>query len=169
MKKQEKRNLLILILVAVIIIAVLVSMRNAKNAEGSNVPENNDTVTGQEVNPDPKNEELGEFEQMLEDGTKLNTSEELKKEKEIEGIKITNIQLTEQGGQTVLLADVTNGTEAETDVIGINIIILDKEGQEIGKIPGAVSPLKSGETKQLNVGITEKYGNAYNFRVEKQQ
>lgn len=171
MKNQEKRNLFILILVAVIIIAVLVNIRNAKNAQGSEIPENNNSVTGQEVNPEQnqENEQLGEFEQLLEDGTKLNTSEELKKEKEIEGIKITNIQLTEQGGQTVLLADVTNSTEAETDVIGINIIVLDKEGQEIGKIPGAVSPLKPGETKQLNVGITEKYGNAYNFRVEKQQ
>ena len=164
MKKKERRNLLILIIVAIVIIAILTGIRNSKNS----VKNEGENGTGNNIENRTENIEVGEYEQLLEDGTKLNTSEELKKEKEIEGIKITNIQLTEQGGQTVLLADVTNSTEAETDVIGINIIVLDKEGNEIGRIPGAVSPLKPGESKQLNAGITEDYANAYDFRVEKQ-
>jgi len=154
---------LILIIVAIVIIAILTGIRNSKNS----VKNEGENGTGNNIENRTENIEVGEYEQLLEDGTKLNTSEELKKEKEIEGIKITNIQLTEQGGQTVLLADVTNSTEAETDVIGINIIVLDKEGNEIGTIPGAVSPLKPGETKQFNATISGADSvNAKDFRIE---
>ena len=41
-------------------------------------------------------------------------------------------------------------------------------GKEIIKIPGIIAPLKAGQTKQLNVGITGEYLNTYDFRIEKQ-
>lgn len=166
MKKKERRNLLLLIIVAVIIIAILVGVKNSKQKELEQYGAGNQDQAQEQG--ETENQQVGEYEKLLEDGTKINTSEELKKDKEIEGIKISNIQLTQQNGQTVLLADVTNPGETATDVIGIKIIVLDKEGNEIGQIPGAVSPLKPGETKQLNTGITESYSNAYDFRVEKQ-
>ncbi len=161
MKKKERRNLLILVIVGVIILAILAGVRNSKQKELGKTQE-------QEGEQTTQTQQVGEYEQLLEDGTKINTSEELKKDKEIEGIKISNIQLSQQNGQTVLLADVTNPGQTETDVIGIKIIVLDKEGNEIGEIPGAISPLKAGETKQFNTGITQDYSNAYNFKVEKQ-
>lgn len=154
MKKNEKR--MILILLVILIIAIIIFIVN-KNKKENNKEENiNDNITTEE------------FVEVLEDGTKANTSKELKRKKEIEGLEITNIQLTEREGQTVLLANITNSTEKDTEVIGINIVILDKKGEEIVKIPGAIPPLKTRETKQLNIGITEDYANAYNFRVEKQ-
>ena len=151
MKPEERRNLLILIIVGAIIIGALV-MKNRGNND---------------VNPEEK-EIKEEYVQVLDDGTKLNVSEELKEAKKIDGLEITNIQLTQKGGQTVLLADVTNPTAQEVGATGIYIIILDRKGNEIGKIPGVISPLKVGETKQLNVGVTDDYANAYDFKVEKQ-
>ena len=155
MKKLEKKKILIILLIIIVLIVVVsIFIKKYKNKEKNN----NENETSPE-----------EFVTMLEDGTKFNTSEELKKVKKIDDIEIKNIQLTEKDGQTVLLADVTNLSQKDTDAIGIKIIILDKEGKEIATIPGAISPLKEGETKQLNVGITEDCANAYNFRVEKEQ
>ena len=150
MKKKEKRMILIIVLVGVLIIAGLLIWKNgAKN--------NNEDGAQQ-----PKEE----FVQVLEDGTKLNVSNKLKEEKTIKGLKIGNIQLTEQNGQSVLLADVRNEGTQDVEMFLINIILVDKEGKEIATIPGIVSPVKAGATVQLNAGITEDYANAYDFKVE---
>ena len=154
MKTKEKRMICILVIITVVVIGGLLIWRN-------NVRTNENK---QEESEEPKEE----YVQVLEDGTKLNISEKLKETKTIDGIEITNIQLTEQGGQTMLLAQATNTKGVESPVVGINIIVVDKSGKEIGKIPGAISPLQAGETKQLIINITEDYANAYDFKVEKQ-
>ena len=150
MKKKEKRMILIIVLVGVLIIGGLLIWKNGRK--------NNDE---QGVNQ-PKEE----FVQVLEDGTKLNISNKLKEEKTIKGLKIGNIQLTEQNGQSVLLADVRNEGTQDVEMFLINIILVDKTGKEIATIPGIVSPVKAGATVQLNAGITEDYANAYDFKVE---
>ena len=67
MKKQEKRMILILLAVLAIVIIALVINKNAKKENKENKAETaNNTVTE-------------EFVQVLEDGTKLNTSEQLNK------------------------------------------------------------------------------------------
>ena len=114
-----------------------------------------------------ENEVVEEFVQVLDDGTKLNTSSKLQEEKTINGLKIGNIQLTEKNGQLVLLADVTNPTEKDSEIFLIDIILYDKTGKEIATVPGIVSPIKAGGKTQLNAGITEKYANAYDFKVVK--
>ena len=150
MKKKEKRMILIIVLVGVLIIGGLLIWKNGRK--------NNDE---QGINQ-PKEE----FVQVLEDGTKLNISNKLKEEKTIKGLKIGNIQLTEQNGQSVLLADVRNEGTQDVEMFLINIILVDKTGKEIATIPGIVSPVKAGATVQLNAGITEDYANAYDFKVE---
>ena len=150
MKKKEKRMILIIVLVGALIIGGLLIWKNAaknNNEEGPQQPKE-------------------EFVQVLEDGTKLNISNKLKEEKTIKGLKIGNIQLTEQNGQSVLLADVRNEGTQDVEMFLINIILVDKEGKEIATIPGIVSPVKAGATVQLNAGITEDYANAYDFKVE---
>ncbi len=152
MKKKEKRMILILLVVSVVVILGLLLWRNTSK----------DKEKIQETN---KNKE--EFVQVLEDGTKLNISNKLKEEKIIDELKIGNIQLTEQNGQSILLAEVRNETTKDTEIFLINIILYDKEGKEIAKIPGIVSPVKAGKTEQLSASITEDYANAYDFTIEK--
>lgn len=149
MKLFEKKGVLALIVVLIIVIVIVVIFKTTKENKGE--------------------EKAEEYVEILDDGTKLNVSEQLKESKKIDGVEITDIQLTEQNGQSVLLANAINTTNTETVVMPINIIVLDKSGNEIGKIPGVIAPLKQGETKQLNVGITEDYSNAYDFKIEKQK
>ena len=149
MKKKEKKMILILVIVSILIIGVIWLVTRPKKEEIV------------------ENEVVEEFVQVLDDGTKLNTSSKLQEEKTINGLKIGNIQLTEKNGQLVLLADVTNPTEKDSEIFLIDIILYDKTGKEIATVPGIVSPIKAGGKTQLNAGITEKYANAYDFKVVK--
>lgn len=151
MKSTEKKMLIILIIVAIAIIAILWFITRGKKEK-------------QEENA---NQVVEEFVQVQEDGTKVNISNKLREEKELEGLKIGNIRLTEKDGQLTLLANVTNTTSQDVDAFFVNIILYDKEGKEIDTILSLVSPVKTGETIELKSGITEDYANVYDFKVVK--
>lgn len=104
--------------------------------------------------------------QTLEDGTKLNNSTELNKEREYKGLKISNIQLTEKNGMTVLLANVENVSGKDiNDFTDIDITFYDKDKNKIETIEGLIIPLKAGGKTQLNASVTFDYSNAYTFEI----
>ena len=47
------------------------------------------------------------------------------------------------------------------------IVLLDKEGKEQGRIPVAIPDTQTGETICVQGGINDQYANAYNFKLEK--
>ena len=151
MKKKEKRMILILLVVLVIAVVIFVISKN-KTGNKENTEENN---------------VVEEFVQVLEDGTRLNTSTKLNEMKKFEGLEFGNIQLTNSNGQSVLLADVKNTTQAETGLMLVNVTLIDKNGNELGTVGGIISPLKPGESKQFNTSMTIDYANAYDFKVTK--
>ena len=152
MKRKEKRMILILLVVLIIVIIAFVVNKNSnKNKENENTAEENNTTE--------------EFVQVLEDGTKLNTSEQLSKTKQVGNYKFENMQLTEQGSQTVLLADVTNTGSTATDIQLVDVTLLDKEGKEIITIGGIIAPLQPGASTQFNSSMTLDYANTYDFKI----
>ena len=145
--------ILILLAVLAIVIIALVINKNAKKENKENKAETaNNTVTE-------------EFVQVLEDGTKLNTSEQLNKTKQVGAYKFENMQLTEQGSQTVLLADVTNTSSSATNMQLLDVTLLDKNGKEIVTIGGIISPLQPGAKTQFNTSMTLDYANTYDFKI----
>ena len=154
MKKNEK--IIISILLVVLVIAIIVFTVN-KNKKEENNNEN--------VNTETENNVTEEFVQVLEDGTKLNTSTKLNETKQVGIYKFENIKLTEKDVQSLILADVTNTSKNETDAKIVDIKLLDKDGKEIVTIGGIISPLKSGETKQFNSSMSLDYANIYDFEI----
>ncbi len=156
MKKKEKRMILILLVILIIAIVIFVVSKNL-NKE-SKTKENGSTT--QQENTEPE-----EFVQVLEDGTKLNTSTELNKEKQVGNYKFENMQLTTQDNQTVLLADVTNTGSNKTDIQLVDVTLLDKDGNEIITVGGIISQLEPGEKTQFNTSMTLDYANTYDFKI----
>lgn len=156
MKKQEKRMLLILVIVSVLIITVI--WFATRNKENNNVVETEKST---------ENVEQGEFTKVEADGTIVNTSEKLKENKENVGFSITNINFVKKGNETILTARVTNNTNSNQDSFFGKIILLDKSGKEMGRIPVMISETQKGETIDIETSITESYANAYDFRLEK--
>lgn len=156
MKKKEKRMILILLVILIIAIVIFVVSKNVN--KGNNVNENGSTT--QQENTEPE-----EFVQVQEDGTKLNTSTELNKEKQVGNYKFENMQLTTQDNQTVLLADVTNTGSNKTDIQLVDVTLLDKDGNEIITVGGIISQLEPGEKTQFNTSMTLDYANTYDFKI----
>ena len=153
MKKQEKRMLLILVIVSALIITII--WFATRNKENNNVGGTTENV------------EQGEFTRVEADGTIVNTSEKLKQTKENLGFSITNINFVKKGNETILTARVTNNTGAEQGSFFGKIVLLDKSGKEIGRIPVMISKTQNGEAIDIETTITESYANAYDFRLEK--
>ena len=153
MKKQEKRMLLILVIVSALIITII--WFATRNKENNNVGGTTENV------------EQGEFTKVEADGTIVNTSEKLKQTKENLGFSITNINFVKRGNETILTARVTNNTGAEQGSFFGKIVLLDKSGKEIGRIPVMISETQNGEAIDIETSITESYANAYDFRLEK--
>ena len=149
MKKNEKRMILILLVILLIAIIIFAVNKNS-NKNKEEVKEENNTE---------------KYVQVLEDGTKLNTSEQLNKTKQVGNYKFENMQLTEQGSQTVLLADVTNTGSTETSIQLVDVTLLDENGNEIIIVGGIISPLKPGAKTQFNAGMTLDYANTYDFKI----
>ena len=156
MKKKEKRMILILLVILIIAIVIFVVSKNTNKK----INTNENTSTTQLENTEPE-----EFVQVQEDGTKLNTSTELNKEKQVGNYKFENMQLTTQDNQTVLLADVTNTGSSKTDIQLVDITLLDKDGKEIITVGGIISQLDPGEKTQLNTSMTLDYANTYDFKI----
>jgi hypothetical protein len=154
MKKNEK--IIILILLVVLVIAIIIFAVNKNKKEEDN---------NENINTETENNVTEEFVQVLEDGTKLNTSTKLNETKQVGIYKFENIQVTEKDGQSLILADVTNTSKNETDAKIVDIKLLDKDGKEIVTIGGIISPLKSGETKQFNSSMSLDYANIYDFEI----
>ena len=111
-------------------------------------------------------EEEEKYTTELEDGTKINTSEEFNSTKTYQDLEISNIQFTERDDMTVLLADVVNkGTSAHAPEI-VKITILGDNEEVITEIKPVIGDIEAGETVQLNASVTADVANAKDFRIE---
>lgn len=167
MKKSEKQMILVLIIVAVIIIAVLVNVRNSRQEK---VVDNSTGNTGTSVQTNPNKsgvtETTEEFVERLEDGTKLNVSEKLAQTKKVGNYEISNIQITEKNGESRLIADVKNTSNAKIGMKFAKLVLLDKEGKEITSTDAIIGDVEAGQTVQLIASVTTDFSNAYDFSIQ---
>lgn len=154
MKKNEKIVVGVIALIAIAIIAGLLISRNARRQEGTQTGDNDNYV-----------EE--EFVTRLEDGTRLNTSEELHKAKRIEGVEISNLQVTEKDNMSLILGTATNVTDTTQQGFTMDVKVVDKEGNEMATIGALVGSLEPGESTEFNASGTFDFANAYDFTVVK--
>ena len=147
MKKKEA----IFILFLIAIVVAIIVMGAVKNNKGKK-----------------SNEKEGENKvnyEVLEDGTKLNKSSKVNEDKTYR-LKFSNIQLTENGDLTSLVADVTNTTSTATsDFTMVDLTFYDEAGNSLGSTIGLIKPLAAGETTQLNASLTLDYANAYDLKI----
>ena len=154
---QKKRKVLLagaIIIILIIIGIVLISTLSQRKKNS----------TEEEVS-EAQNNETESYVEEIEEGIKINKSTKLNEAKEIDGLTITNIQLTTEGGMTTLLADVTNNSGSKTPVKQLEITLIREDGSEIAKVSGIINELEAGATTQLNISTTSDYIEAYDFLV----
>lgn len=169
MKKEKEKNLFLKIVLIAIIVGIIVFIimnivksKNTKEGVGQNNQKQNSE--SQQVEENAVKEE---FVQQTDDGTKVNVGSKITDDKDVNGLKFTNVQLTEKNNQSTLLADVENATGKDlTDYTNLDITFLTKDGQEIITVKGILPPLKSGDKTQFNTGLTQDVANAYDIKIK---
>ncbi len=152
--KNQVIRIIILLIVIIIGIVICISLLNLKQ-------DTNNNVTGNDTN-----EEKESYVEEIENGIKINKSNKLNEAKSVDGLLITNIQLTTKDGMTTLLADVSNNSAQKSNLKMIEIILLDKDGKELTRVNGIIDELEVNEKTQLNIAMTSDYIEAYDFKVE---
>lgn len=145
-RKKKNKKIIAFIIILLVLIAAVVFIVNKDNKK-----------------VEDKKEES--YIEETEEGIKVNKSSKLNEAKLVNGLLISNIQLTEKDGMTTLLADVTNKNEEKTGFKKLTITLLDENGDEISNMIAFIGEIKAGETTQLNASTTSNYIKAYDFKV----
>ena len=157
MNKNERRGIMVIIvaLIIVIIVAINLILPKEEQKKGKNEEQKENT-------------KVEEYAVELEDGTRVNTSNKLKEDKEFNGLRISNISIEEKENETTVQADVINQTMEGQGDYGIYLIIKDNQGNEIKKIAGYINYVEANEKTKLKIKTSYDFANAYDFDIEKQ-
>lgn len=161
MKKSEKTMVLILVIIAVIAIAVFIVVRKGNEA-GMQQNAGGQTSQSGQTSRTNQNSDLVE---KLQDGTKLNISDKLSETKTFGNYEVSNIQLTEKNGESLILADVKNIGSAKIEMKFADVKLVDKEGNEITTLQAVIGEVEPGATVQLQVSATTDFSDAYDFSI----
>lgn len=161
MTNKEKKVVFTIVAIMVLILVIIVCVKSFGNKKNNNTNTQN-TATTNEV----KNEE--KYVTELNDGTKLNNSQDFNKVKKYGDLEITNIQFTSRNGSSVLLADVKNTGSKTHEKEVVKITILGENGEVLATPLVVLTTVAPGETKQLNAIVTADIANAKDFKIEAQ-
>lgn len=157
-ENQNRKKLKIFIAILLIIISIII-ITVISTKDKNNTPSDNEGITLYDT-------KLAEYVKETDNGTKINTSDQINTNKKIGELDATNIQLTESSGITTLVATVANNTSNSTGLTNIKAIFLDEKGNELYSARGIVSALNVGETTTLNISISSSYITAYDVKFE---
>lgn len=151
MKDKEKRMIAILVAITIIVIIIAIFMNKNKSKEEtrSEVVEENSMV-------------------VIEDGTRVNESKKMKENKKFEGMEISNIQLTETDGETLLIATVTNTSQIKQGGYPVKIKMVDEKGNEIRTMDAYIGELQPGKSMKISTSETFDSTNVYDFMITKE-
>lgn len=155
---KSKGAFLVCVLAIILIIIIVIT-------DNKETPQNN--VNNNVLSTPTLDSRLEEFVAIHKDGSKENTSNQLKKSKTVEGVELTNIKLVRSAGITQLSADAKNITNSKIEQLDIIVTAIDKEGKILAEFEASVYELEAGNTTKLNAGTISDVANAYDFTVRK--
>lgn len=166
MKKNTKINwkiiIILLVIIAIIIAGIIIYKNNQKTKQEQ--PENKEEVVQQEQIGliDMSNTENAK----IENGIKRNISENILKERDLNGISITEIQLYAQEGLSHFTATVQNNTSKDFAGGVAKIIFTNQDGSVYAELEVYIPEMKTGATNAIDAATTADIANAYDFSIE---
>ena len=98
---------------------------------------------------------------------KTNTEPEVIKDREVDGIKLTNSSVITTDGVTDITTSVTNPTSEDYHLDEFKIIVKDKNGDVMITLPGYVGDvIKAGETRTIRSSVSMDLSNAKSIEYE---
>lgn len=167
MERKEKVVILLLIIITIALVVVGAKIKNDNKKEETTLAsaEEEEKVEEEEEISEVDLETLYENVAILEDGTKLNTSEKLQETKTCEGLELSNIQLTEKENKSKVMGQIKNTSNEDAPVREITLKFYKENGDEIITITGIVNELSAGETTNFYTEALFDFSMAYDFSI----
>lgn len=142
---------------------------NSENSENAdNADENNDAPDSEESIPgdasliDMSNTENVEIVQ----GEKVNNSEKITQDRELNGLKLTNIKIQTENNVSMFTADVKNDTGNKFNGGAIKLTFFNASGEEYADFEAWIPEINEGGTNSINAGTTMDIVNATDMKIE---
>ena len=161
-RKPPKKKVILVTIILVIIIIIAYSITTKKQKKQQEQI-NQLIEQSQELTITDSN--LAEYVKETNDDTKINISPKINETKTIDGLEITNIQITSSNGVTTLIADVKNNTDTATALKNVLVKFLDQNGKELVSVNGIIMPLEIGQSTKLNVSLSSNYVTSYDINI----
>lgn len=164
MTDKEKKVVFTLIAIMVIILIVVIIVKQVGGGnDNTNTANMNGTSTTNTTNT--ANEE--KYTTELNDGTKLNNSEELQNVKTYKDLEISDIQVTSKNNVTVIIAQVKNNGTTDFEPEIVKLTLLGENNEEIDVTYPVMPSVEAGGTAQLESTISgSDVANFKDFRIE---
>lgn len=166
---MNKKNVWTLTAIALIIIAlittiVIVSLNNGNNGGGTSVSNKEEEYLDNKESID-----LGGNDNVIvnEDGTTVNKSEDIKKDKQVAGLVISNIQVKYVGKQTEISGTIKNNTSSEINAGDVKVLIKDSANKTFREIEVYIGKVKANSSKPLSVTTQADISNMKNIEFSK--
>lgn len=119
-------------------------------------------------NNNKSNNDLNEeYVKVDKNGIKVNTSNKIKDEKQVDGLIIKDIKIQTKNKETILVATVKNPTNEKKGDYSVTIKIKDEEGNIIKEIGGYINTTYAKEETTLRIKTSYDFANAYDLEIEK--
>lgn len=96
---------------------------------------------------------------------KTNISEELKKEKEFEGMIIKDITMKREDGITYFSANIENNTDKKNEEKDIKIVFQKEDLTQISILKTHLPNIESGESVNIQLSTSANLIEAYTFKI----
>ena len=179
-KKESNVNVPVIIVVIVLIIAIcggIVFMKNnSKDSTSSESGSVGGSATSEQTEAKSEEEQEATNASLIDmkntenveivEGEKVNTSKDITKDREVKGLKLTEIQLKTEGGVSRFTAKVSN--ESGKDFKGGIVKILFKygEGKDDIELQASIPEMKKDGTSAIDAGTTSDIANAKDLTLE---
>ncbi|MBQ9313663.1 MAG: hypothetical protein IJ220_01480 [Clostridia bacterium] len=168
--KVEKKELILLVVIIIVvtIVGAVLYINSKKNS--SNIREGEYTInhSSTEVmkNQAPLIDMNNTENVKIQNGEKVNSSEYLRKDKELFGLKITNIRLYTKNGLSNFNATVENTTEEDFEGRIVNLIFKKNDGSILTNVEAVIPSIKAKGSTTINASTTEDITNALDVEIE---
>lgn len=161
-KKVLTIIILLLIIIAIIIAGIIINNNKQKKELNQKQEQSENAEFEQEETIDMNNTENAK----IENGVKQNTSANILKDRDLNGIQITEIKLDGQNGISHFTATVKNNTSKDFKGGVAKITFTNKDGSLYAELEVYISEMKAGETNAIDASTTSDIANAYDFSIE---
>lgn len=99
-------------------------------------------------------------------GEKVNNSEKITRDRELNGLKLTNIKIQTENNISMFTADVKNDTGNKFNGGAIKLTFFNASGEEYADFEAWIPEINEGGTNSINAGTTMDIVNSADMKIE---